>query len=124
MECDKCGIQEPLTVSGVIGALKGFKTFTFDGLYYYFHGPMEQNKTGLTIEEAVKYFETDTSVVVVDLASSSMYRGGKLYIDDKHNKTTAESAIANFRAAAEKICNTGLSGDDVYALQMCSTQNF
>ena len=47
------------------------------GFKYYYYDERERNRTGLTIDEIVKYFENDLLIIVVDLTSNTMYRAGK-----------------------------------------------
>lgn len=99
--CDECreqehsvceGCSEKITVDGIVGAIKGFKVCESDGVYYYVHGGREKRETGLSVEDVVKYFSNDLSVIVVDPISNDMYRGGKPLIP-KRIKTKGQKTI-------------------------------
>ncbi len=83
MKCDECFDKEKITADGIVGAIKGFKVCEYDGVYYYVHGCKEKKETGLSVEDVVKYFSNDLSVIVVDPVSNEMYQGGKPLIPKK-----------------------------------------
>ena len=99
--CKECSEKSEITVDGIIGALKGFKVYAFKGEYFYYHGGREQRETGLSVEEVVKYFSNDLSIIVVDPENGKMYRGGKPLIPKiakaKGQKTIYFKGVKNGR---------------------------
>ena len=63
---------------------------------YYYHDAISRVKTGLTIDEVVKYFENDLSVIVIDPFEKQFYRAGKpMEVEDntKNAKTIEFKAL-------------------------------
>lgn len=73
--CDECNESKPLKTEvvfkekGIFGAIEGVKII--------FHGAEQIKKMGLSVEERVKYFSNDSSVIVVDPIKNRYYQYGK-----------------------------------------------
>lgn len=81
-----------LTYEAVMQALKKLKNSPPpSGQLYYFHGRVEYELTGVTLEEVVEYFKDCSDVIVVDARTQKMYRRGELYIREAENNNGKES---------------------------------
>lgn len=70
-----------LTYEAAMQALEDLKNIRPpSGRLYYFHGRVEYELTGITLEEVVEYFKDCSDVIVVDARTQKMYRRGEPYI--------------------------------------------